>query len=185
MDSVISVGEIMTRNFVWTGPETNLRECAKLMIRKKVGSLIIKESEKLLGILTEKDIIWAIVKKSKSSLVEIKASDLMKRKVITIKPSSDISEAMDKFRTQKVRRLPVVENGKLIGIITLKDVLKYDPNLYNIISQNLQIKEETRKLTAKAYNLSRKVGICEICGNSGPLYHEGVQSICKDCFENR
>ena len=67
----------MTRNFIWVDPETNLQECAKTMIKKRVGSLIIKDNQdRLHGILTEKDIIWALVKKSKKDLSKIFAEAL-------------------------------------------------------------------------------------------------------------
>ena len=71
MDTGIKVGDLMTRNFIHVAPETNLRQCAKTMIKKRVGSLIIKDGDKLKGILTEKDIIWAIVKKSKKDLNKV------------------------------------------------------------------------------------------------------------------
>ena len=54
MDTGIKVGDLMTRNFIWVKPETDLKKCAKTMIKKRVGSLIIKEGDKLKGILTEK-----------------------------------------------------------------------------------------------------------------------------------
>lgn len=98
MEMGIKVGDLMTRNFVYVTPETNLKECARTMVKKRVGSLIVREETKLKGILTEKDIIWAIVKKSKEDLKNILAKDLMKRKVITIKPGDDIIDAMQKFK---------------------------------------------------------------------------------------
>jgi CBS domain-containing protein len=146
MDTGIKVGDIMTRNFVHVSPETNLGECAKLMVKKRVGSLIIKEGDRLRGILTEKDIIWAIVKKSKYELKNIKVKDLMKRKVITIKPGADITEAMRKLKKKKVRRLPVVENKKLIGLVTANDILRIDPGLFQAIAETIKIKEEKAKL---------------------------------------
>jgi CBS domain-containing protein len=118
MDTGIKVGDLMTRNFIYVAPDTNLRQCAKTMVKKRVGSLIIKDGDKLKGILTEKDIIWAIVKKSKKDLKNIQAKALMKRKVVTIKPGADITEAMKKIKKKKIRRLPVVEKGKLIGFLT-------------------------------------------------------------------
>ena len=108
MDTGIKVGDLMTRKFIHTTPETNLKECAKIMVKKRVGSLLIKEEDKLKGILTEKDIVWAIVKKSASDLENIKASDLMRRKLTIIKPGADITDAMKKIKKKKIRRLPVV-----------------------------------------------------------------------------
>ncbi|MBU2576460.1 MAG: CBS domain-containing protein, partial [Nanoarchaeota archaeon] len=164
MDTGIKVGDLMTRNFIHVSPETDLKTCAKTMVKKRVGSLIIKDGDKLKGILTEKDIIWAVVKKSKKDLKNIKAKDLMKRKVVTIKPGADITDAMTKFRKKKLRRLPVVENGKLIGFLTTNDILRIDPGLYQSIAETVKIREETEKLKRSSIEAPRKSGICEECG---------------------
>lgn len=68
METGVKVGDLMTRNFIYVGQEINLRDCATMMVKKRVGSLIVKEGDLLKGILTEKDILWAIVKKSKKDL---------------------------------------------------------------------------------------------------------------------
>jgi CBS domain-containing protein len=185
MDTGIKVGDLMTRNFIHVSPETNLRDCAKTMVKKRVGSLIIKEGDKLKGILTEKDIIWAMVKKTKKGLKDIKSKDLMKRKVVTIKPGADITDAMTKFKKKKVRRLPVVENGKLIGFLTTKDILKIDPGLFQMIAETMKIKEETAKLKRRDIGAQRKQGICEECGEYDILYHDEAQLLCEKCYNKR
>jgi len=185
MDTGIKVGDLMTRNFISTSPDSNLRECAKMMVKKRVGSLIIKEKDKLRGILTEKDIIWAIVKKSTKALKDIRAKDLMKRKVVTIKPGADVTDAMQKFKKKKIRRLPVVENGKLIGMLTTKDILRIDPGLFQIIAETIKIKEETKKLNRSDIAASRKQGICEECGEYEILYSDGAQLLCDTCYNKR
>lgn len=189
MKSGIKVGDIMTRNFVHTTPDTNLRDCAKIMVKKRVGSLLIKEknSDKLLGILTEKDILWAIVKKKVNSLHEIDAKDLMQRKVITAKPSEDVIEAVDKFRKKKLRRLPVVENGKLIGMLTSKDILRIDPGLFQMLAETIKIKEETAKLKKRSshFNGMKRTGICEECGEYDVLVKDDLQYICENCYNKR
>ena len=185
MDTGIKVGDLMTRNFIHVSPETDLKECAKTMVKKRVGSLIIKDGDKLKGILTEKDIIWAVVKKSKAGLKDIQAKDLMKRKVITIKPGADITDAMTKFRKKKVRKLPVVENGKLIGFLTTNDILRIDPGLYQSIAETVKIREETEKLKRSNIEAPRKQGICEECGEFDILYHDEAQWLCDICYHKR
>ena len=187
METGIAVGDLMTRNFIWVSPDTDLKKCAKTMVKKRVGSLIIKEkdSDKLRGILTEKDIIWAVVKKSKKDLQNIQAKSLMKRKVVTIKPSADLSEALKKIKKKKIRRLPVVENKKVIGMLTTKDIFRIDPGLYELISQNTKIKEETEKLQRSKIKHQRKQGICEDCGEEDLLYKDGAMWLCPQCYTKR
>ncbi|MCK4997712.1 CBS domain-containing protein [Candidatus Pacearchaeota archaeon] len=185
MDTGVKVGDLMTRNFIFINSEANLLECTQMMVKKRVGSLLIKDSDKLKGFLTRKDILWAIVKKSKNDLKNIKVKDLMRRKIITIKPSEDITDAMFKFKRKKVRRLPVVEKGKLIGLLTMKDVLKIDPGLFQMIAETIKIKEETEKLNRKNIEAPRKHGICEECGEWEILYHDEAQWLCESCYNKR
>ena len=185
MNTGIKVGDLMTRNFIHVAPDTDLRQCAKTMVKKRVGSLIIKDGDKLKGILTEKDIIWAIVKKSKKDLKTIPAKALMKRKVHTIKPSADITDALKKFKKKKIRRLPVVERGKIIGFLTTKDILKIDPGLFESIAETLKIKEETEKLNRSNITAPRKQGICEECGEYEILYQDEAQWLCDTCYNKR
>lgn len=109
----------------------------------------------------------------------------MKRKVVTIKPSADIIEAMRIFRKKNVRRLPVVENGKLIGLLTSKDILKIDPGLFEMMAETMKIREETEKLKRKGIRAARKQGICESCGDEDLLYKDGNQWLCAVCYSKR
>jgi len=67
----VKVGDIMTREFISVKPETSLLDCARKMIKKRIGSLILEEKGELRGILTERDIIWAMTKQSKTDLNKI------------------------------------------------------------------------------------------------------------------
>ncbi|NPE26689.1 CBS domain-containing protein [Methanococcoides sp. SA1] len=185
MSTGLKVGDLMTRNFTHILPETSLKECAKIMIKKKVGSLIIKEDHKLKGILTEKDIVWAVAKKSSQKLEEIKAKDLMTKKVTTIKPGADIAHALKKFKKKKVRRLPVVERKKLIGLITVSDILRIDPGLFHSMAETLKIKEERAKIQRHNITAKRKSGICEDCGELEILYEDESQWLCSECYNKR
>ncbi|MFH1307569.1 MAG: CBS domain-containing protein [archaeon] len=186
MEARIKVGDVMTRNFVSVAPDVNLTDCAKIMIKKRVGSLIIKDKQKLLGIITEKDIIWALTKKSESDLRKIKVKEIAARKVATIKPSADISQAINRMKKLKFRRLPVVVNGNVIGMLTLKDVLRIEPSLFDIASYNNDIKEEGEKLRRKAQDGGRWIneGMCEECGNYNLLYKVDGRVICPVCKDS-
>ena len=94
----VAVGDAMTRNFVSVKPQSSLFECAKTIVKNKgIDSLIVSEGKKLLGILTSHDILWAIIKTSSVNLKQIKAIDIATKKVAVIKPSADISDALQKM----------------------------------------------------------------------------------------
>lgn len=185
MKTGVCVGDLMTRNFIYVAPSTTLKQCAETMVRKRVGSLIVKEGEKLWGILTEKDIIWAIVKKSVRDLDNILAKDLARTKVLTIKASTDVIEALNKMKREKVRRLPVVENGNVIGMLTMNDILKMDPSLFEMIVETVNIREETDKLGKEQIKAKRKQGVCEECAETNTLYNIDGEWVCNSCFNAR
>ena len=94
----ILVSDVMTRDSVTVNPNTNLLECARKIVRKRVGSLLIVDGKRFAGFISERDILWVLIKKSKEDLVEINVIDISPRKIVTIKPSSTIEEAIQKMR---------------------------------------------------------------------------------------
>ncbi|MEI6058308.1 MAG: CBS domain-containing protein [archaeon] len=177
----VKVGDLMTRNFIWVSSDADLEKSARLMLKKRVGSLIVKDGDKLKGILTEKDIVWVVLKKSKSDLSGILVKDVMRRKVVSIKPSADIMEALSKMKKKKIRRLPVVENNKVIGMLTVNDILRIDPTLFAMISENQKIREESEKL--KHRKTMRKVAKCEECGETDLVSRDGELWLCQRCYD--
>jgi len=184
----IKVGDIMTRDFVSVSPDTNIQDCAKIMIKKRVGSLIIKENNRLLGLLIERDIIWAMTKKSYQDLKTIKASELAKKKITTIKPSADLYDALKKMKKSKYRWLPVIVKGSIVGFLTLKDILRVEPSLFEIAHAHgvFQIREEEDKLKRKHMRIKGrrgwlKEGMCEECGNIDLLHNIDGRLICESC----
>jgi CBS domain-containing protein len=180
----ILVADLMTRNPITTKPDTDLLKCAKLMVKKKVGSLLLTERKRLVGFLSEKDILWAITKKPKADLTKIKAIDISPRKIATIRPIAPLKEVISKMKHLRFERLPVIDKGELIGIITIKDILNFNPEIYPEIEEFAQIREETRKLKQIKKAKERKKmqeGICEECGNTDILYRFNGMLICESC----
>jgi CBS domain-containing protein len=92
----VSVGDIMTRSFVSVRPTESLFNCIKTMVKHRVGSVLITEDSKLLGILTERDLFKSILKKS--NLTKTRAIDIAVKKVAVIKPSATLAQAFQKMR---------------------------------------------------------------------------------------
>ena len=95
-----------------------------------------------------------------------------------------LDEAIKKMKSSKFERLPVVENNKLVGIITIKDILNFHPEIYPELEEFAKIREESNKLKlvkkAKEKELSRE-GICEECGHQEILYKVNGMLICESC----
>ena len=86
----ILVSDIMTRKPLVISPNANLLECAKKMVKKKTGSLLLVEKKKLIGLISTQDILWALVKKSQKDLSSIQAKDISPKKIAVIKPSATL-----------------------------------------------------------------------------------------------
>ena len=180
----VLVSDIMTHNPTKIRPETNLLECAKIMVRKKMGSLVITDDKKrLLGIITNKDILWALVKKPKEDLWKIKAIDISPKKIATIKPEATIRDAIKKIKELKFERLPVVKKKELVGIITVRDILSFHPEIYTELEEFAKIKEESEKLKrVKEKEISREEGSCERCGKQSILQKFNEMLLCDSCM---
>jgi len=181
MEIGVKVGDIMTREFISVKPDTSVLDCAKKMVKKRVGSLVLKEDDKLKGLLTERDIIWAMTKKSKKELHKIKASEIAPKKLVTIKPSADLYQALQKMKRTKYRWLPVTLKGKVIGFLTLKDILRIEPSLFDTAAEIMQIREESDKLKRRKAGVGFKEGLCEDCTNFSILYKIDGRWICESC----
>jgi len=179
MDFGVKIGDIMTRNFVSARPDILIPLAIKLMVKRRVGSLILSEDDFLKGILTEKDIIWALSKKT--DLSDVRAIDICTRKITTIRPSADINDAIRLMKKSKIRRLPVTLKKRVIGYITIKDILRIQPELFEIAKESYIIKEQGDKLKRKEAGIMFKEGVCEGCGNFDMLYLVDGRSICEGC----
>jgi CBS domain-containing protein len=177
----ILVADVMTREPVTVSPSTNLFDCAKIMVKKNVGSLIIVDKQKLVGFISQRDILWAITKKSTIDLTKIRAIDISPKKIAVISPKNTIKEVIIKMNTLKFERLPVVQDSKLVGVITAKDILNVHPEVYPELEEFARIREETEKLSRIKKADGGNSGICEECGHEGILFRVNGMLICESC----
>ncbi len=105
-------------------PQVSGFECAQKMNQVGVGALLVMEGDKLVGIISERDIIRKVtwVKVDPSS---VKVEQLMTKDLITVAPATTVQEAMKLMTEKRIRHLPVVENGKLMGIISIGDLTRW------------------------------------------------------------
>lgn len=175
MKTGVSVADAMTPKPVIADENKKVRDCARLMLTKKVGSLVIVAKKKLVGILTEKDIIQKVVAKDKIS-GRLRAKDIMTKKVLTIGPNADLLDTIKFMEENKVRRLPVIAKDKeLLGLVTIKDLLKIQPQLYDFMKEKVRYSKMEKKKE------SYKEGECESCGAFGQLYNVNGQLLCEEC----
>jgi len=109
---------------VWTThPDMSIYEALQLMADKDVGALVVLEAGQLVGIFSERDYARKFIQEEKSTK-DARVGELMSAPVITVRPGQSIGACMAMMTDRRVRHLPVVEAGKLVGIISIGDVVK-------------------------------------------------------------
>jgi len=145
------VKDVMSENVITISPEESIRDAIEKMAKNNVSGLIVVENEKVVGIISESDIIKFLssgfpeiktpinvalsilqvleggikIMNEMKKIGELKVKDLMNKRVFSVKPEDTILEAARIMSKKDVRRLPVIdENGKLVGVISRTDILK-------------------------------------------------------------
>ncbi len=140
------VYQLMTHNPVIMGSGKTVKEAALAMKEKGTGSVLVVDGDSLKGLLTEKDVMYKVTAFDKKPS-EVLVDDIMtlEKEVVSIESTKSIYDAMVLMNNDSVRRLPVVDNGVLKGIITAKDILKVEPELFDTVVDNYRLREEDRK----------------------------------------
>ena len=111
-------------NQVWTiSPQASTFEALELMAGKNIGALLVLEQDKIVGIFTERDYARKVVLKGKSSKTTI-VGELMTTEVLYVAPDDTIENCMALMTDKRARHLPVMENGELLGVVSIGDVVK-------------------------------------------------------------
>ena len=181
MPTGIKVNDAMVSGVITGKSEQNVVEAAKVMKKDDVGSIIICDGAKPIGIVTREDVINKVVAANKNA-ADVLLKDIMSTDLVTVNPDSDISEAARLMSKYKYERIPVVSMGELVGIISTREIAKVAPAALEVMTEHLRIEEgingeeETEELITE--------GVCEICGNeSDNLTKVNDRWVCDSCTE--
>ena len=116
-----SVRDAMTEDPRSIGASASVVEAARLMRQEHIGSLPITDDEQLVGMITDRDITTRVVAEG-ADLEMASVGDVYSRDPISVEPDKDLEEALQLMARHQVRRLPVVENGRLVGIVAQADI---------------------------------------------------------------
>ncbi len=173
----IMVRDIMIKNVITVFNFKKLDEAARLMTENKIGCLTVFKNNDIAGIITERDFVRGIAKNIDTS--ESTVEDIMTSPLIYINPNVTIEQAAKKMATLNIRRLPIIEDLNLIGIITEKDIIKIAPELI-YISRSLKDFEHIED-----FQESRtQPGYCEDCESfSYNLKTIDGKLLCEKCID--
>jgi CBS domain-containing protein len=180
MEYGILARDAMTRNPITLGPEDTVFDIVKKMLENEVGSILIVKNSKILGIITEHDLLAKIIYKMRDAK-KVKAKQIMTKELLSVSPKKDLYEVAKLMNDNNIRRMPVVDNKKLVGMITVKDVLKIEPSMINVLMERIRIKEPT----FKPLKSSETAGMCELCGNyEETLVDADGMLVCDPCAKD-
>ena len=140
-----SVRDAMTADPRSIGASASVVEAARLMREQHIGSLPVTEDERLVGMITDRDITTRVV--AESAVPETTSvGDVYSRDLISVEPNSDLDEALRLMGRHQVRRLPVVENDRLVGVVAQADIaLKEKERTGELVGAISEPSEEERK----------------------------------------
>ena len=135
------VKDAMNRRVIVIKPDATVREAARIMTKFRIGSLIVMEDKNLIGIITELDIIWKVVANDLNPNTTL-VRDVMSKEVVTVKPDQSLEDAAELMVRRKIKKLPVVEDHKLVGILTATDLISFEPKLIEGLAKLMLFREE-------------------------------------------
>ena len=121
--TVRAVLESKGDNIVTVAPSATVRAAVKLLSERRIGAVLVMAGAQIAGILSERDIVRVLGERG-AAILDEKVEHVMTRKVITCRPADTVAAIMEKMTEGKFRHLPVVEESKVVGLISIGDVVK-------------------------------------------------------------
>jgi len=135
----IEIHSIMVDKVVTTKKDATVKEAVELMNKHEIGCLVVVENEEPVGIITERDLLKRVLAESKETK-NMKVEEVMSTPVLYVTPNVEVEDAAKLMIQNKIKKLPVVEKGKLRGLVTLTDLLRIQPQLirdYKVLSSDV------------------------------------------------
>jgi len=128
-----NVGQLMTRDLSFIHEEASIQDAARSMHTKRIGSLLVGKEGDFLGIVTETDVVQAVAEQPQA-VARLTVKGVMSSPIITVERTMSPHYARDLMADRKIRHLGVTEEGKIIGVISVRDLLSY----FKTVSKELE-----------------------------------------------
>ncbi|MDN7024159.1 CBS domain-containing protein [Methanoculleus sp. FWC-SCC1] len=169
----VPIREVMRSHPTTIDVHETVADAARAMCRDEVGSCIVLESNLPIGIITEEDINCKVVAQDRKP-GSVQISDIMSTPLITIGAEKLVADAASMMVRHRVRRLPVVENQQVIGMVTVRDILTVANEMNELMADLIEINREE----------NYEIGVCDRCGTmSDDLMRIDALMLCPACRE--
>jgi len=174
------VRDVMSSPVITVDEDATVDKAAQLMAKGHIGCIIVtSKEEKPLGIITETDFVTRVLAKNIQPR-KLTAKEVMTSPLITVDPDETLSETARRMSQLNIRRLGVMYKGKLVGIISSKDILAITPELIEIIQEKARIERGTA--VEESSESTPMAGYCEHCGGwSDDLTEVEGNFLCEEC----
>lgn len=173
----IKVKDVMSARVVICGPSTDVATAAKKMKQEDVGSIVVVEGNRPVGMVTREDIVNKVVAAGKAAS-KVSAREIMTTPVVTASPDEDLIDVAERMNKYGYERMPVKELNKLTGFITVRDILRVSPGMLELLKEHMESEQ------AQEYAEEFNAGECELCGNfSEQLRNMNDRWVCDTCAE--
>jgi CBS domain-containing protein len=145
--ATLDVKDVMVKEVMTIDENATVQEAAEVMNKFEIGCLIVVRKEKAMGILTERDLLKRVVAESRDA-TKTRVKEVMSSPLVVVEPSMDLEEAVRLMFQMKIKKLPVVDEKHLVGLVTLTDIARFQPQIMRILRQ-LAMKQATPKSMKK------------------------------------
>ncbi|MGB6679689.1 MAG: CBS domain-containing protein [Candidatus Bathyarchaeia archaeon] len=114
-------------------PNSTINEVVRKMNKFEIGSIIVADGKKPVGIITERDILRRVLEVTMASEA-MKAKEIMSSPILTIESQATTEEAATLMNSKRIKKIPVLEDGKLVGIVTSTDIVRSEPKMVETLS---------------------------------------------------
>ena len=126
--------DVMVKEVITIDEKSTVKEAAEVMNKFEIGCLIAVRDGKAMGIITERDLLKRVVAESRDA-TKTKVKDIMSSPLVVVEPSMELEDAVKLMFQMKIKKLPVVDGKRLVGLISLTDIARFQPQVIKILKQ--------------------------------------------------
>ena len=143
----LKIRDVMVREVITVDENSSVKDAVDIMNEFQIGSLIVLEKGKAKGIVTKRDFLRRVIAEAKD-VMNTKVKEIMTTPLVVVEPGTDLEEAVKLMFQSKIKKLAVVNANKLVGIVTLTDIARFQPQMIRMLKQ-LTAKQATPKSMQK------------------------------------